>query len=178
MKAIAFTLDALLALVIAAAAISVLLYFQFYPETAYVIKSAEAQSTLSLLFSTNVSSLANSTGIISAIIGQQGSADQAWTQYQGRASRTGSQPSGPLTSFVSNTITVNAPITMGIAADYGNIYFASGNTLYAFNATGYQAWSVDTGANVETLPVLVDGKVIYWNSQSRTALPVSVWSTA
>jgi FOG: WD40-like repeat len=170
MKAIAFTLDALLALVIAAAAISVLLYFQFYPETAYVIKSAEAQSTLSLLFSTNVSSLANSTGIISAIIGQQGSADQAWTQYQGRASRTGSQPSGPLTSFVSNTITVNAPITMGIAADYGNIYFASGNTLYAFNATGYQAWSVDTGANVETLPVLVDGKVIYWNSQGMSAV--------
>ena len=170
MKAIAFTLDALLALVIAAAAISVLLYFQFYPETAYVIKSAEAQSTLSLLLSTNVSSLANSTGIISAIIGQQGSADQVWTQYQGRASRAGSQPGGPLTSFVSNTITVNAPITIGIAADYGNIYFASGSTLYAFNATGYQVWSVDTGANVETLPVLVDGKVIYWNSQGMSAV--------
>ena len=164
MKAIAFTLDAIFALIIASAAISILLYFQFSPTATYTLKAADAQNLLNILLSTNVTALSGSSTIAYAMVNQQSGANAGWDDLRGGSSSQGSSAYGPLHPFLSYTYTASSPITSGVVADYGDVYFASGNTLYAITKQGALSWKNTSSATIESTPVLLDGQVIYWTT--------------
>ncbi len=181
MKGIAFTLDAIFALVIAVAGIAILLYFQYYPESPFALRSTHAQAAMSLLLSTNTSSITGSSKILEALANQQLGSNQSWDQFMGQATKAGSQGIGPTGAFISNIINANAPITTGVVADYGNLYFAAGGTLYAVNASGYPVWTKNVGSAVSTTPALYDNMLIYWTSSGISAVSAfngsAIWST-
>ncbi len=182
MKGIAFTLDAIFALVVAVAGVAILLYFQYYPQSPFIIRSTQAQAMLGLLLSTNTSTITGSSAILEALADQQSGSNQVWDQFAGQATKSGSQGIGPTEPFVSNIIGANSAITTGVVADYGNVYFAAGSTLYAVNASGYPVWTKSAGSDVLTTPALYDNMLIYWTSSGISSVSAfngtSLWSTA
>lgn len=181
MKGIVFTMDAIFALIIASAAISIMLYFQFVPQTSYAIQPADAQNLLDVLLATNVSSMSGSSAIVYAMQNQQHGALFGWDSLRGGTSNQGNSPYGPLSPFISYTISVANSVTTGIVADYGNIYFASGNVLYAFTKYGAPLWTNSSTSVIMSTPVLYGGRVIYWTSNRLVDLNAYtggvVWTT-
>ncbi len=187
MKAIAFTLDAIFALVIASAAISILLYFQYMPQGSYVIGSGDAEGLLSLLLTTNVSALSPSSTVAAAMANQQSGSLEGWDDLRSQAQGQASSPYGPLSPFVSNIFVANSAITTGMVADYGDIYFGASNVLYAVNASGRVSWTnSSSSAVIRTTPALYSGTVFYWAGSSSSGNVVALsanngtleWKTA
>jgi outer membrane protein assembly factor BamB len=181
MKGIVFTLDAIFALIVAIASISIMLYFFYTPQSSYSFKYSEASSVMSKLLSTNMSYLAESSNLASQILYQSEAFASTWSQaYNNPAGNAGSSygPGSPMLSFV---FAAPSNIQTGIVADYGNIYFASGTSIYAVNAaTGIKSWSKNTESTVSTTPALYDNMLIYANATNLNAVNAAngsmVWS--
>ncbi|MEM3859137.1 MAG: LamG-like jellyroll fold domain-containing protein [Candidatus Micrarchaeaceae archaeon] len=170
MKGIVFTIDAIFALIIAMASISILLYFHYFSQTPYIISYEEAQSTMAQLSSTTLYQMQNSSSIAQAIVRQTNGANYTWPQFMKNAYSEAAGAFGPSQPFISYIFTANSKITTGIVAGYGSIYFATGSTLYAVNATtGATIWSRGTSSIVST-PVLYDNMLIYANTTNITAV--------
>ena len=171
MKGIAFTLDAIFALIIASASISILLYFQFLPQTPYVLKVVDAENLLNLLSTTNISSLSSSSPIAYAMVNQQAGGLAGWDNPSSQVSGQLSSSYGPRSPFVASIFFAGNTITTGIVADYGDLYFGAGNSLYALNKTGRMVWvnttigaPSGTSGPVYVTPLLYDSQVIYWGA--------------
>ena len=195
MKGIVFTLDALFALMITAAGISVLLYFTYVtPTTSYT------QYTLSssLLKEMSLAKLSSISGIPLALemVNQSAASGQSWHQVQKDAQYSGGNPTGPSLGTVAYTVNAPNPITNGtILAGYGDVYFASGNIMYAINAsTGITRWTSGSPYNSVWSPasgyysppivgaLLYRGMVIYATDANIMALNALngsvVWASA
>lgn len=181
MKGIIFTLDSIFALIIAVAAISMMAYFFYSPQTTSVLSSSSAESILQNLLSTNVESLASSNPIYSNLTYQANASGEVWDQYQRDQYRIGSNTHGPLSPSVSFLFNAGAQPT-GISVDYGMIFFGAGSTLYALNATtGKLVWKKVTGSAIINQPIIYSGMLIYQNSTNMTAVnPITnslIWSS-
>lgn len=170
MKGFAFTTDALFALVIAGAAISVILYFHYFAQTPYLIRYTESQNIMSLLLTTTVGSLKNSNYLASQIAQQGRAIQDIWMQYQRDSARSGGNAFGPLSPSVDFIFTANAPISSSIYSAYGDIYFIAGNFIYALDASsGVTVW-VDYKPASPRGPILYNNLLLYSNSTRVTAL--------
>jgi len=185
MKGIVFTLDAIFALIIAMASISILLYFHYFSQTPYLVNYQKAQEIAQMLAGTEVANIQNSSQIAASIARQSQGYNYTWPQFMNNAYAEAQNPYGPFEPFVSYIFTAPNPITTGIVAGYGNIYFASGTTssatLFAVNAsTNATRWTKATSEIVST-PVLYNNMLIYINQTNMTAVsPLNgstIWTT-
>lgn len=202
MKAIVFTLDALFAMMIAAAGISIILYFVYSSPTPTVIQYSSSSALLNELASTQIASVSG-VGLAQAIYNQSISYNQTWDQRVKDQYNSGGNPMGPSLETVAYTVNAPYQIMNGtIVADYGNVYFGSGNIIYAINAsTGDVVWTANTPFNAvaaysawPTAPrpntynslavnatVLYNGEIIYATLSNIVALNAytgaTIWST-
>ncbi len=178
MKIVAFTLDALFALIMTSMAIALLLYFSYVPQSPYLSSFTEAQGILNTLLSSNASAVADSNPTVAAMVNQNlASGEQApqYIYYMGGNAR------GPLGPTISTIFQVGSPVSTPVVAGYGDVFFGAGNVLYAFNASGPLAWSYNAITKVMGAPVLYNGWVIFANTVNITAINAHngeiVWST-
>ncbi len=170
MKAVIFTTDAVFALVIVSAAISILLYFHFSTPSILLSHYSGAKALLYVLLSSSPGSYSTTGTLGSDISAQSNGSAEIWNEYEGGISRNPVNAHGPLSSSISYILKYGEPITTYVLADYGNIYFAAGNTLYAVNATyGVGLWSYNS-VTMPSEPVISEGLLIYYNATNITAL--------
>lgn len=183
MKGVIFTTDAIFSLIITITSISILLSFNYYTQASYALHYSDAQAVFSNLAATSVGSLQGSSAIAKAIATQALGANESWPQQLGGPQRSGSNPVGPLYPILLYTYNPWNTITTGIVADYGNIYFAANNVVYAVNATTNRtAWTKNVISNVVTTPALYSGMLLLANATNVTALSArtgaQVWTNA
>ncbi len=185
MKAVIFTIDAIFALIIAMASISILLYFHYFSQAPYVIRYGEVYSIASQLANTSIAQLQNSSLIAQHIARQTMANASVWPQQFKNAYDDEVSEYGPVAPFVSYVFNAGAPVTTAVVAGYGNIYFAagtpSGGVLYAVNASSNDTrWEKATSEIVST-PVIYNNMLIYINQTNMTAVsPINgalIWST-
>ena len=183
MKGIVFTLDALFALMIAAAGISILLYFIYSAPTPAVIQYSTSSFLINEMAGTKLSTISG-IPLVSAIVNQSLASNQTWYQQYGDASGSGGNPYGPSLSNVEYVVSVPSQIINGsIVAGYGNIYFGAGNVVYAVNASTGQIvwqsavlpnaqWTLSTGAysTFVNSTLVTNGKLIYADYANVVAL--------
>ncbi len=180
MKGVIFTTDAIFALVIVSASISILAYFNYSVQAPYTLTSSYTQAVLNALSSVSVASLSGSSKVAYAILSAHSAGTQDWQQYQGGAARSDYAASGPVLPTILYKFTANAPVSTPIVAGYGNIYFGAGNMVYSLNASyGNTAWT-GSPANGIVGVTLYDGLLIYYNSSKIGALYANngteIWS--
>jgi hypothetical protein len=177
MKAMVFTLDAIFALSIAVVSVLILLYFSYYTQAPYTVLYSNAQSVLSTLLSTPFESIQNSSILAKAMANQYAGANATWPQFMGGPSRNDSNDFGPIKPIISSVFAAGSTITTGVVADYGNIYFAAGNTVYAVNATTNNAVWSRSGATVVSNLALYSGMLIFANSTNMTEISAKTGAT-
>ncbi len=182
MKAIVFTMDAIFSLVITMVGISILLFFQFYNQSAYNLHYSNAQTIFANLASTSVDSVRNSSAIARSLSNQYMGANETWPMFMNGQFSNSSNPIGPLYPILEYTFSPGNTIMTGIVAGYGNIYFAANSILYAVNATTNRTvWTTNTISDVVSNPALYYGSIFYANATNLTAANAGtntiVWST-
>jgi hypothetical protein len=163
-KGFIFTLDALFALVVASAGVSILLYAYFVQPLGYQIPTTEAYSIMQSLLSTTMLGFSSTSLYASAMVNTTAAHSYVWPQYAQGGSATSGSAFGPqiptlLFQFIAaKTITSTISVTDGLAV------FAAGNSIYALNATtGNVILNKTTSANVLS-PLMFQHTIIYANS--------------
>jgi hypothetical protein len=181
MRGVAFTLDALFALILTTIIITLILYVRYVPQTNYALGVSGSGATLSALASTNVSAIAGGSPIAAEMVNQQAGSGEVWPQFMDNQYGSGSNQYGPIAPFVSASFTASNTIATPIVADYGNIYFGTTNTIYAVTANGTQLWTVYSGTPIQTAPALSNGELVYANATNITAVNAYtgtlIWTT-
>lgn len=171
MKGIVFTLDALFALTITLVSISVLLFFTYYAQTPYTLRYSNVQTLLTDFASTSVGSVRNSSPIAASLVQQYLGANETSPEFLGGPQGNSSNQVGPLYPILDFVYKPGNTITTSVVADYGNIYFAANNILYAVNASANRTvWTRNTISNVVTTPVLYSGMLLYGTSTDLDAV--------
>ncbi|MEM3178166.1 MAG: PQQ-binding-like beta-propeller repeat protein [Candidatus Micrarchaeaceae archaeon] len=182
MRAVIFTLDAVFALIVASVSISILLYVNYITPTPYTLHYSEAASIMQELSSASISSIASSNPIAYSIVQQSNGENETWPMQMKNAYGDAGNPYGPIAPLLYVVFTANSPITTPVIADYGKLFFASSNVLYAVNATtGSLAWTKSTQTSVSGSPAVYDGVLFYSNTSDIVAVNAQngaqVWST-
>ncbi len=166
MRGFIFTVDAVFALIIAAAAVSIILYAHFAAPSAYQPPVTEAQTVLASLLGQTVGGLA---GEFPAYVANATASQAAtWPQFSGSASLNASSSFGPTAPRVAFAFTGNGVLTPAVASG-GLVAVASSagsnSSLYVLNAsTGAPIFEARTGAPVTAPPVFYDNEVVYANA--------------
>ncbi|MCL4364753.1 PQQ-binding-like beta-propeller repeat protein [Candidatus Marsarchaeota archaeon] len=189
MKGLVFTLDAVFALLIASAGVSILLYFVYTSPIPYNLQYSSSSGLFGVLASTKINSLSY-VPMAAYISAQQASSGEHWDQMFGNPHNNAGNAHGPQSLMLSYTFDAQAPISNGtILSDYGNIYFAAGNEMYALNASsGNELWSAPSPYNSSfgdspgiMSSVLYHGMLIYSTPANIVALNAQsgqqVWSS-
>ncbi len=185
MKAVVFTTDAIFALIIAGVAISILLFFQYAPSSSYITPASDSQGILNTLLSATIASLTGNP-IAQNITSMASGSSGTWPMYAKDAMGSGATKGGIIPPSISFTSYLNSSITTRIFADYGNLYFATGNVVYALNgSTGSFIWHINFPTSSPGYMTVYEGMVIISNSTGSsdylTALNAYngglVWST-
>jgi outer membrane protein assembly factor BamB len=182
MKAIVFTMDAIFALIVATASISVLVYFRYFSQVPYSPHYSNVEEVFSNLVSTSIDSMQNSSMLARAIALQSAGANETSPQFLGSSQRNSSNGIGPLEPILTYIYNPGNTITTGVVADYGNIYFAANNLVYAVNAsTNRTVWTRNIINNVIVTPALYSGMLFFANLTNLTAVSARTgsisWST-
>ncbi len=188
MKGIIFTLDSIFALAIAAFAISMLIYFQFYTQVPSQLGYDEAASVFQGLAATNTSYLSQGTGMASFVISKNAN-NQIWPQHYGDEQQNGvpsqlsggSANQGPQYPMLESALQTNEQIYAGPLAANGKVYIAT-YQIFALNSTlGTIAWNTSFVPNQITDAVLSNNLFIYTNRTYVRALNAQtgnvVWTT-
>jgi len=101
MKGVVFTLDALFALIIAVASISIMLYFFYTPQVSYSFRYGEAASILSQLESTNLAYLAQSNRLANQMLALSNTQAASWPMLHSNNANNAGANFGPAYPFVS-----------------------------------------------------------------------------
>ncbi|MGC8669553.1 MAG: LamG-like jellyroll fold domain-containing protein [Candidatus Micrarchaeia archaeon] len=163
LKGFIFTLDALFALIIAAAGISILLYIHPLTNGGYSIPVSEASSMLNGLLNTNLQSV-SLPGLSNNITSNNASLF-GWPQFGNYENETASTAYGPeTTSTLFSFNTGRYPIS-DVLADKGLVIVTYGDSIVALNATdGRKIYSINTGSNITGMPATYMNEIIYANS--------------
>ncbi len=183
MKGIIFTLDAVFSMIIAMASLTVLLYFFYAPQTTATISYSEVSTTLQLLLSTSPANVSLTNRVVSMIAAQTNVSNEVWDMgYRDNKNNAGNVhgPAYPIVSFIFNA---SQPIMSKVVADYGKIYFATSNTVYAVNATtGALVWKLHSPTNVIGNLTIAPGLLIYANTTNLDAIDPNtnslIWTTS
>lgn len=172
MKAVVFTIDAIFALIITAAAITILLFFRYTPLTPYLTSYTKTQSLLNTLIAVDMKVL-NGSEIGEQITYQNVASSAGWMQYKGGPSHGSQSQYGALAPSTAYIFTSWAPISLPPVAAYGDLFFVSGNSVSAINATsGYLVWNDSVGSAPNSIMVY-DNEVLSFNSVNITAVSAS-----
>ncbi|MEM0124499.1 MAG: PQQ-binding-like beta-propeller repeat protein, partial [Candidatus Micrarchaeaceae archaeon] len=182
MRAVIFTLDAVFALIVASVSISILLYVNYITPTPYTLHYSEAASIMQELSSASISSIASSNPIAYSIVQQSNGENETWSMQMKNAYGNAGNAYGPDAPLVYTVFTANSPIITPIVADYGKLFFASSNVVYAVNATsGSLAWARNTQTGVSGSPAAYEGMLFYSNNSDIVAVNAQsgalIWST-
>lgn len=145
-----FTIDAVFALIVAAAAVGILLYAHFSEPASFQITSSEALSTAEALAQTPLSA---STSLIAEAAANAGAASGSWPYYAQGDGLASSAAYGPLMPQLLFQYAAAGSITSPPSVANGKVVFASGNTIYLLNAS--------TGKTVSPYPIATASNVLY-----------------
>src|SRR5271155_5797857 len=123
MKGIVFTLDALFALMIAAAGITVILYFTYSAPIPAVIQYSTSSGLVNEMSSSKLSAIIG-IPLVQQIVNQSIAYNQSWAQMLKDTQNSAGNTNGPSLYDVAYTVNVPYQIMNGtIVAGYGNVYF-------------------------------------------------------
>ncbi len=189
MKGIVFTIDAVFALLIASAAISVLLYFVYTSPVPYNLQYSSSSGLFTTLASARINLLSYIPMAVS-MSNQQAASGEHWVQMLGNAQNNAGNQHGPQYLTLEYAFNAPEPIVNGtIQSDYGNVYFASGNEMYALNiSSGNKIWAVASpynsafGMSPDIMSsFLYRGMIIYSTPANITAINAqngnTIWSS-
>ena len=134
-KGFVFTLDALFALIVAVASISILMYVHFSSTLLYTAPAAEASSLLQNLLQTSVYSASLGNVYASYLLNAWNGNSYSWPQFAGDQYHSSNTSYGPQAAYLLYTVAAANAITPVISVGSGVAAFASGNYLYVINAT-------------------------------------------
>ncbi len=161
-KGFLFSLDAIFALIVASAAVSLLLYVHYAQPVSFQLQPSKSTSLLNELSNLNGADMATAYPLYAQLQGQ--SLQATWPQYGGNQGLNSSTSYGPMApetlfTFISNGIDTS-PVAYG-----GLVAFGSGSRLYALNATtGAVVINVSTGSSLAYAPLMYGSSIIYANS--------------
>ena len=143
MKAFIFTLDAVFALVVASAGISILLYGTLANQSTYTSSPTQAYGLMQGMLQTSVVS-ASGSSYIGSLVPYQNVSTSSWPQYGHDAQLSSGVGAALQTPYLLYAYTAPANILPSVVVDGGFVYAAAGNKIYMINAT--------TGALRSSLP--------------------------
>ncbi len=176
MKGVVFTTDAIFAMIIAMAGISILVFFSYSPQEAVAAVHSNPQSILDALFSTRTSMVSSGSTVISQLLSQAGAGGDTWYSAWKDGQNSGSALYGPNSPALSFTFNAGSQITSHVLAGYGNVYFAtSQDEIYALNAsTGSLVWSYSASPYSPGDLLLYRGLLVFTNTGTDSANMVAL----
>ena len=136
MKGFIYTVDAIFALIVAAAAISILLFSFYSSSFSSQVPTSEAYSIAQTLLQTKMSQAAHGIMIAQAAAGAFASRQYSWPQYGGNQQVSSStQAQGPLLPLVKFSFNASRTINPIVVASDGLVVFTTANNIYALNTT-------------------------------------------
>ncbi len=135
-KGFIFTVDAIFALIVAAAAISILLFSFYSTNFSSQAPTSEAFAVAQNLLQTRMAQAAQGIFIARAATGTFASGQYNWQQYGANPRDSSSTPAqGPLLPLVRFTFNASSLINPLVVAGDGLVVFTTSTNLYALNAT-------------------------------------------
>lgn len=135
-KGFIYTVDAIFALIVAAAAISILLFSFYSSNFSSQTPTSEAFAVAQNLLQTTMSQAAHGIFIARAATGAFSSGQYAWPQYGGNPQdSSGTMAQGPLLPLMKFTFNASSAINPVVVAGDGLVVFTTPSNLYALNAT-------------------------------------------
>ncbi len=161
-KGFLFSLDAIFALIVASAAVSILLYAHYTQLISYQPSPSQAVSIVNELANMNGATLASTYPLYAQL--QSPALQTTWPQFAGSQALNSTSSYGPNAPEILFTFTSNGMDTPPVASQ-GLVAFGSGSRLYALNATtGAAVVNVSTGTAVSSAPLIYDSEIIYANA--------------
>ncbi len=185
-KGFVFTLDALFALIVAVASISILMYVHFSSTLLYTAPAAEASSLLQNLLQTSVYSASLGNVYASYLLNAWNGNSYSWPQFAGDQYHSSNTSYGPQAAYLLYTVAAANAITPVISVGSGVAAFASGNYLYVINATtGSMAtlYPLPSASPIPVAPTIYKNEIIYATvsgyitAVSLSNALVTLWST-
>ncbi len=168
MKGFIFTLDAVFALIVAAAGISILLYVHSIPVSTYMIPTTEALSVLNNLLYATPSSLYFAP-LLYNITSPNASAC-TWPQFAHFANMSSSSSCMLKNPYVLFTFNTGSTAIQSIIAEKGMVFVGSGSYIYALNATnGKKIYAINANSGIAGTPIAYDNELLFVNSTSILA---------
>ncbi len=135
-KGFIYTVDAIFALIVAAAAISILLFSFYSTNFSSQAPTSEAFGVAQNLLQTKMAQAAHGIFIAKAATGTFTSGQYDWEQYGGNQQDSSSTPAqGPLLPTVKFAFNASSLINPIVVAGDGLVVFTTSTNLYALNAT-------------------------------------------
>jgi hypothetical protein len=168
MKAFIFTLDAVFALVVASAGISILLYGTLANQSTYTSSPTQAYGLMQGMLQTSVVS-ASGSSYIGSLVPYQNVSTSSWPQYGHDAQLSSGVGAALQTPYLLYAYTAPANILPSVVVDGGFVYAAAGNKIYMINATTGALRSslpAGNGASVVGVPAIYKSILLFANASN------------
>ncbi len=168
LKGFIFTLDAVFALVVAAAGISILLYGSLANQGLYASSSSEAYGLMQGMLQTTLGT-ASGSAYITALTPAANVSALSWPQYGHDAQLSSSSAYSLQAPYLLYTYTTTSNMIPSAVLDSGFVFVASGNKVYMINAsTGVLKSSLPagSGANVVGVPAIYKSTLFFANASN------------
>ena len=168
MKAFIFTLDAVFALVVASAGVSVLLYGPLANQSTYASSPTQAYGLMQGMLQTSVASAPGSS-YIGALDPYPNVSTMSWPQYGHDAQLSSGSGAALQVPYLLYTYSTPANMLPSAVADGGFVYVAAGNKVYMINATTGTLRSslpAGNGASVVGVPAIYKSVLLFANASN------------
>lgn len=166
MKGFIFTLDAVFALVVAVAGISVLLYSGFTPPSFYSATTAQALSALTGMTQTTIARLSPGPIYLNDLEISSNVSTDAWPQFGSNQHLSSSASYSMQTPYLLFTYSTPTAILPSVVLNGGFAAVAAGDKVYVINATNGKLKSVFPNGNPAAVsgdPALYKNMLFYSN---------------
>ncbi|MGC8495856.1 MAG: LamG-like jellyroll fold domain-containing protein [Candidatus Micrarchaeia archaeon] len=168
LKGFIFTLDAIFALIVAVAGISILLYVHSTVNTAYSIPTSEASSILENLISMKASDLYSLSIVNNVSMGSEATA--TWPQFGGNQSIASHSAKGPKNAYTIFAFNTSNAVIQSVIAGRGMVFGPAGSYIFALNGTnGRLLYTINGGSTIDGVPALYNNEIILANASGFIA---------
>jgi hypothetical protein len=167
-KGFIFTLDAVFALVVAAAGVSILLYGSMASQGLYASAPSQAYGIMQSMLQTSISSASGSSYII-ALAPYSNVSSLSWPQYGHNAQLNSSSGYSLSTPYLLYTYSTVANMIPSAVLGGGFAFVAAGNKVYMINATTgtlKSSFPSGSGANVVGVPAIYKSMLLFANASN------------
>ena len=178
LKGFIFTLDAVFALVVAAAGVSVLLYGSISSQGLYASVPSQAYGAMLGMLQTSIIS-ASGSAYVSALAPYSNVSQLSWPQYGHDAQLSSSSGFSVLAPYLLYTYSTTANMIPSAVLGCGSVFVAAGNKVYMINAsTGIlkSSFPAGNGANVIGVPA-VYGSVLFFANASNYVRGINIYNS-